>query len=158
MQMREKEKREQRRAFCREYLETLDEQAAAERCGVASGTELLRSEAVRRELEKMRETHGDVRREDVLRKLWEMAAAPVGDVIRLVWMDEPTKEEIEGLNLKAVAELKRGANGGVEVKLIDRVKVLGTLGTMIGGGGRDDPEELIRALEAAGEENADWGE
>ena len=156
--MREKEKREQRQAFCRAYLETLDEQAAAERCGAASGTELMRSEVVRRELEKMRETHGDVRREDVIRKLWELAAAPVGDVIRLILTDEPTKEEIEGLNLKAVVELKRGANGSVEVKLIDRVKVLGTLGTMVGGGGQDGPEELIRALEAAGEENVDWGE
>lgn len=150
-----REKKEQRRAFCRAYLETLDEQAAAERSGAADGAEMLKSSAVREEISRMRALRGDVQREDVVRKLWEIATAPVGDVIRLM-LREPTEEAIEGLNLAAVAEFKRGANGGAEVKLVDRAKVLGTLGSLIGGGEREDPEALIRALEAAGEESADW--
>ncbi len=153
--MRERQRREQRRAFCRAYLETLDEQAAAERCGIADGSEMLKNGTVREEISRLRALRGDVQREDVMRKLWEIATAPVGDVIRLM-LREPTEEAIEGLNLAAVAEFKRGANGGAEVKLVDRAKVLGTLGAMIGSGEREDPEALIRALEAAGEESADW--
>ena len=41
------------------------------------------------------------RSEDEMRKLWEIATAPVGDVIRLM-LREPTEEAIEGLNLAAV--------------------------------------------------------
>ena len=58
--------------------------------------------------------------------------------------------------MAAVYFFCRGFSGTVEIKLVDRAKVLGTLGAMIGSGEREDPEALIRALEAAGEESADW--
>ena len=87
--------------------------------------------------------------------LRRMHAAALGDTMGLFFILLGVMVA-GGLNLAAVAEFKRGANGGAEVKLVDRAKVLGTLGAMIGSGEREDPEALIRALEAAGEESADW--
>ena len=57
-----------------------------------------------------------------------------------------------------MAEFKRGANGTVEIKFVDRVKALGALYEMLGGGDENEAAEFLQALEQAGEEREPWRE
>ena len=57
----------------------------------------------------------------------------------------------EGLDLSAVAEFRVTDKGGVEVKLVDRVRALETLWGLLDGGG-DGAEALCRALAEAAED------
>ena len=100
---------------------------------------------------------GELRREDALRRLAQLAFGRANDAARLALA--PREVDPGGLDLSAVAELKVTDKGGVEVKLVDRVRALETLCALLeerGGGGA---EELYRALEdAAGQlESGDYG-
>ncbi len=64
---------------------------------------------------------GEVNRQDVLRRLGELAYGNVNDCVRLV-MDG--QEDLDGLDLSLLTEVKRSDKGAVEVKLVDRLQVL----------------------------------
>ena len=59
--------------------------------------------------------------------------------------------EIDKLDLMMLSELKRTGNGGVEVKLNDRLKTLERILELLDGG----PEEKARALYQALENGAE---
>ena len=145
------ERRESEARFCRAYLRTMDPERAAAEAGRKDGFALLEQETVRSRLEIMRSgAAAQVRREDVLRRLAQLAFGRANDAVRLAL--QAGQADPEKLDLSAVAELKVTDKGGVEIKLVDRVRALETLyGLLEGGGG--GAEELYRALaDAAGEE------
>lgn len=76
----------------------------------------------------------DVRREDVIEALKEIAFGRVNRGVELTYLSEPTAQLIRKMDLSAVAEFKRNGNGTVEVKFVDRVKALSALYDMLGGG------------------------
>ena len=84
----------------------------------------------------------------------EVAAKP--EVKKAATWKKVTPQRVQRMDLSAVSEIKRGANGAVEVKFVDRVKALGVLYEMLGSGGEDETEEFLQALEQAGEERDDW--
>ena len=88
-------------------------------------------------------------REDVIEALKKIAFGRVN-------RSEPTAQLIRKMDLSAVAEFKRNANGTVEVKFVDRVKALSALYDMLGGGDANEAAEFLEALEQAGEERDDW--
>lgn len=147
-----------KRDFCAAYLRTMDPEQAAEAAGREDGFATLALKSVRRRLEKMRgAAAGELRREDALRRLAQLAFGRANDAARLALA--PREVDPGGLDLSAVAELKVTDKGGVEVKLVDRVRALETLCALLeerSGGGA---EELYRALEdAAGQlESGDYG-
>ena len=96
---------------------------------------------------KRRIREGKLRREDVLRRLAELAFGQPNDCVRLA-LEEI--RDLKGLDLSLLSEIKRSDKGMVEIRLIDRVKVLERLEQAMGdeGGGM---EELLRAL-GTGEE------
>ena len=147
-----------KRDFCAAYLRTMDPEQAAEAAGREDGFATLALKSVRRRLEKMRgAAAGELRREDALRRLAQLAFGRANDAARLAMA--PREVDPGGLDLSAVAELKVTDKGGVEVKLVDRVRALETLCALLeerSGGGA---EELYRALEdAAGQlESGDYG-
>ena len=97
----------------------------------------------------------ELRREDVLRRLARLAFGGANDAARLAL--SPGEVDPGALDLSAVAELKVTDKGGVEVKLVDRVRALETLCTLLGDGG-GGAEELYRALEgAAGQVEETYG-
>ncbi len=63
----------------------------------------------------------------VLREMMALACHPVNDAVRLAYLKEGDEQDIQTLDLMAVTEFKRNANGLVEVKLMDRLAVLQTL-------------------------------
>lgn len=64
---------------------------------------------------------GEISRKDVRRLLAELACGKVNDCVRLALEQEPV---LDRLDLRLLAGVKRNDNGTVEVKLIDRLKIL----------------------------------
>ena len=84
---------------------------------------------------------GTVRRQDVTRRLAELAFGQVNDCVRLVLETAP---ELEKLDLSLLCEVKRNEKGTVEIKLIDRLRVLEQLARVAG----EDKEGLDLFLQA----------
>ena len=141
-------------AFCRKYLQCMDPEQAAVLAGCADGYAMLEAKMVRRRLERMREAAaGQVRREDAVRRLAQLAFGRVNDAARLAL--HSAEADLETLDLSAVAELKVTDKGGVEVKLIDRIRALEALCGLLSEEKADGAGELYRVLaDAAGEEGA----
>ena len=96
---------------------------------------------------KQRIREGRLRREDVLRRLAELAFGQPNDCVRLALEELP---DLKGLDLSLLSEIKRSDKGMVEIRLIDRVKVLERLAQAMEEAG-DGVGELLRAL-GSGEE------
>ena len=90
-------------------------------------------------------------REAVLRQMKQMAKSRPNDVVKLAFLDEEQLGEIDKRDLMMLSELKRTGNGGVEVKLNDRLKTLERILELLDGG----PEEKARALYQALENGAE---
>ena len=96
---------------------------------------------------KQRIREGRLRREDVLRRLAELAFGQPNDCVRLALEELP---DLKGLDLSLLSEIKRSDKGMVEIRLVDRVKVLERLAQAMEDEG-DGVGELLRAL-GSGEE------
>lgn len=90
---------------------------------------------------------GTVDRKDVIRRLSELAFGRVNDCVRLVVEEEPG---LEGLDLSLLSEIRRSDKGGVEIRLIDRLRVLEQLARMTGETG-NEMDAFLQALQG-GEE------
>ena len=138
--------------FCRTYLRTMDPERAAAAVGRRDGFALLGQQGNREKLERMRgDAAAQLRREDALRRLAQLAFGRANDPVRLAL--DPKGADPEALDLSALAELKV-SDREVEIKLVDRVRALEALAGLLESGGGDGAEELYQALEAAGT----WGD
>ena len=63
-------------------------------------------------------------RQEACRRLKQLAAAKGNDAVKLAFLQPEQWREIDGMDLTALREFKRGANGTVEIKLLDRVEAL----------------------------------
>lgn len=99
-----------------------------------------------KELEK-RIRSGTLTREDVARRLAELAFGRANDCVRLV-LEEGAA--IDGLDLSLLTELKRNDKGTVEVQLVDRLKALEQLANLAQSQGTD-LESFLQALQGSGE-------
>ena len=91
---------------------------------------------------KERIRSGHIRREDVTRRLAELAFGKANDCVRLALEDEP---QLSKLDLSLLSEIKRNEKGTVEIKLIDRLRALEQLAQVAGQNGQN-AEEFLRAL------------
>lgn len=67
---------------------------------------------------------------DVIKRIGALAFGKANDAVELVFLDPQDKEQIKKLDLSMVSEIKRGANGAVEVKLLDRIALLELLASL----------------------------
>ena len=139
--------KKQTREFCGTYLRTMDPERAARAAGYEDGYAALARKNTRRRLERMRETASEIRREDVLRRLAQLAFGQVNDAARLALA--PRETDPAELDLSAVSEFKVTDKGGVEIKLTDRAKALATLWELLGDQDGGGAEALCGALEEA---------
>lgn len=144
-------------SFCRTYLQTMDPDRAAAEIGHQNGYGLLASKAMQDRLEKMRcGAASQLRREDVLRRLAQLAFGGANDAVYLAL--HAGEADPKTLDLSAVAEFKVTDKGGVEIKLADRVRALETLCGLLENGGSSGTEDLYRVLaESVREEEWDHG-
>ena len=96
---------------------------------------------------KTRIRQGKVSREDVTRRLAELAFGQPNDCVRLALEEMP---DLKGLDLSLLSEIKRSEKGMVEIKLIDRLRALEQLAAVAEEGG-SDLETFLLALQG-GEE------
>ena len=88
---------------------------------------------------------GEVSRQDVARRLAELAFGNANDCIRLVMEAQP---DLEKLDLSLLKEVKRNEKGGMEVKLIDRLQILEQL-SAVAEEDRSGLEAFLQALQGA---------
>lgn len=94
-----------------------------------------------------------ISRGQILRRLSALAGVKVNDVVQLAYLSEEEAHRIAELDLKALKEFKRGANGTVEMKLIDRVEVLKTALELLQEQEETTGSGFLQALEQAGQES-----
>ncbi len=149
------EGRKDEKAFCRAYLRTMDPERSAELTGCRDGFALLESAGVQSRLEKMREdAAGQIRREDAIRRLAQLAFGRANDAVKLAL--RPMETDVDALDLSAVTEIKVTDKGGVEVKLADRVRALETLCELLSCGSGQNADDLYRALAEGLDEEGRW--
>ena len=93
---------------------------------------------------KKRIREGKVSREDVTRRLAELAFGQPNDCVRLA-LEECS--DLEGLDLSLLSEIKRSEKGMVEIKLIDRLKALEQL-AQSAESGNDGMAKFLEALKS----------
>lgn len=90
---------------------------------------------------------GRLKREDVARRLAELAFGKANDCVKLVLEDDAA---VDCLDLSLLTEVKRNEKGTVEIRLVDRLKALEQLALMAEESG-SDLESFLMALQG-GEE------
>ena len=86
---------------------------------------------------------GKIRREDVTRRLAELAFGKANDCVRLALEDDP---KLGKLDLSLLSEVKRNDKGTVEIKLIDRLRALEQLAA-VAKEDNSDLESFLQALQ-----------
>ena len=86
---------------------------------------------------------GKVTKEDVARRLAELAFGRANDCVRLV-LEEDTP--LGKLDLSLLSEVKRNDKGTVEIKLIDRLRALEQLALLAQESG-ENLEDFLKALQ-----------
>lgn len=90
---------------------------------------------------------GTLTREDVARRLAELAFGRVNDCVKLVLDDETA---VDALDLSLLTELKRNDKGTVEVRLVDRLRALEQL-AQLAQNQDTDLESFLQALQGKSE-------
>ena len=87
---------------------------------------------------------------DVLRRISELAYGRANDAVKLVLLEKEHSDLIDDLDLSLLSEVKKGSNGVIEVKLIDRLEALELLAKLLGPSENEhskNAESLFRALD-----------
>ena len=106
----------------------------------------MERKSVEKSLQK-RIRSGEIRRQDVTRRLAELAFGKANDCVKLALEDAPCLDE---LDLSLLSEVKRNEKGTVEIKLIDRLRALEQL-VQTAGEPQTDLNNFLQALQG-GEE------
>ena len=92
---------------------------------------------------KQRIRSGQLTKEDVARRLAELAFGKANDCVKLALQDDAI---LEKLDLSLLTEVKRNEKGTVEVRLVDRLKALEQLALLAEAQG-EDMESFLKALQ-----------
>ena len=85
-------------------------------------------------------------REQILRRMWKLANAGVGDAVKLACFPEEEWGALGDLDLDALTEFKRGANGVIELKFADRGRLLDAADHS----GEEQVDRFLQAMEEKG--------
>lgn len=86
-------------------------------------------------------------RQKALKKIYEMAFSQSRDAFKLLYLSEEDMSALEGLDLRQVVSLHKAANGGVEIKLVDKAKLIQML---LEATGEDESEARSESGEGSG--------
>ena len=125
----------EKRRFAAAYLRCFDPEEAAAAVGARDGLRQLTTPAVKRELELQKSLY-EVSRQDILRRLAQLAFGRANDCVRLVLEDS---RDLSALDLSLLSE----------VKLIDRIRALERL--LEAGGDGEEAGAFFAAAAGDGE-------
>ena len=136
--------------FCRYYLLSGNPREAAARAGYRLmperwGMKLLERTSVKERLQQLS------RQEQLPQTgaygLERIAFGSVADAVGLLLKDTPpTAEELEGLDLFMISEIKKPKGGGMEIKFYDRLKAMELLCELKNTQNRDNAVPFYQAL------------
>ena len=86
-------------------------------------------------------------RGEIISKIYELAFSKSNDAVSLAFVDEISERKLRGLDLGPLVEMHKLSNGTVDVKLVDRVRLLEMLLEVTEG--QEGGEALARAISAA---------
>ena len=89
-------------------------------------------------------------REQILKRMWELANAGVGDAVKLACFPEEEWGALGELDLDALTEFKRGSNGVIELKFADRGRLLERLLDAADHSGEEQVDRFLQAMEEKG--------
>ena len=92
---------------------------------------------------KQRIRSGEIRRQDVTRRLAELAFGKANDCVKLALEENLCLDE---LDLSLLSEVKRNDKGTVEIRLIDRLRALEQL-AQTAGEEKTDVDAFLQALQ-----------
>lgn len=98
----------------------------------------------------MKSKKGLPTREQILVRMWKLANAKAVDALRLACTPEEEWGELKKLDLDGLTEFKRGSNGVVELKFVDRGKLLEHLLDAADHSGEEQIDRFLRAMEEDG--------
>ena len=90
-------------------------------------------------------------REQILKRMWKLANAGVGDAVKLACFPEEQWGTLGELDLDGLTEFKRGSNGVIELKFADRAKLLERLLDAADHSGEEQVDRFLKAMEEKGE-------
>lgn len=89
-------------------------------------------------------------REQILKRMWRLANTGAGDAVRLACFPQEEWNGLEKLDLDALTEFKRGANGVIELKFADRGRLLERLLDAVDQSGEEQVDRFLQAMEEQG--------
>lgn len=75
---------------------------------------------------------GKLKSPGLIKRIGELAFGSAADAVKLAFIDPDMAERIDELDLRMVSEVKRGSNGTVEIKLLNRIALLELLARLVG--------------------------
>lgn len=115
--------------FCSCFLKTGNAQKAAELAGFggntrAVGDKLLLRQDILTEIEHIASSQERFLSGLATSGYIRLAFGSIADAVSLLYMDKPSREELEKMDLFLVSEIKHPKDGAVEIKFFDRLKAL----------------------------------
>jgi len=87
-------------------------------------------------------------REEVIEGYRRLALGSSNDALKLLFFESPTEEELAGLDLFNVSDIKRPKAGGMEIRFFDRCEALMRLESMSSAAqGADGAKAFYAALQ-----------
>lgn len=92
-----------------------------------------------------------INEKDILAKIGEIAFGKSNDAVKLAFLNaDENPAMVDRLDLTMLSEVKRGSNGTVEIKLLNRLDALELLSKLTDCGGKSSgAEEFFGALDMA---------
>ena len=133
----------QARRFACAYLRSMDPDRAARTVGESDALRVMEDAEVGRQIHRGRELLArEFTPEDTVRRMAELAFGRANDCVRLAL--DPAAD-VDSLDLSLLQEIKRNDKGTVEIRLIDRLRVLVRL-LALERGGEDEAAAFFRAM------------
>ena len=89
-------------------------------------------------------------REDIVKRMWRLANAGAEDAVRLACFPPEEWQGVDKLELDALTEFKRGSSGVVELRFVDRGRLLERLLDTVDHSGEDQVDRFLQAMEEQG--------
>ena len=115
--------------FCRNYVSSGDAAEAAQLAGykkfpLKCAEKLLSREDVAQEIARLcrikRQTSAELARVGYQR----LAFGSISHAVSLLYMDNPTEQQLDKMDLFCISEIRRPKDGSMEIKFFDRLKAL----------------------------------
>ena len=136
----------QMRTFASVYLRTMDPQQAALSIGAADAIRILAQKEVGQQIQTARQLLAEqFTPEDTVRRMVELAFGRANDCVRLALQEDV---DIDSLDLSLLSEIRRNDKGTVEIRLIDRMRVLERL-LSLERSSESEASAFFRAMQAA---------